>query len=124
MERRSLDDFPKDVRDSVYEIIARAAVRKAKHTGSGGDMSNIAVDAKPNPSIDRIAAAMNRYLVPAAQNQSRSDFSILNNVIDKEQNMKYPLKPAEMSDEAWERLHDRIAELQLKYAERMKDKPS
>jgi hypothetical protein len=27
------------------------------------------MNAKPQPSIDRIAAAMNKYLVPAAQNQ-------------------------------------------------------
>lgn len=29
------------------------------------------MNAKPKPSIDRIAAAMNRYLVPAAQAQPK-----------------------------------------------------
>jgi len=28
--KRSLDDFPKDVQDTVYEILARGAERKAK----------------------------------------------------------------------------------------------
>lgn len=38
--------------------------------------------------------------------------------------MSDPLKPKEMSDEAWDRAQRLIARLELKYQDKRKDKPA